>query len=327
MVLSFVRSYRNRAPRSSLGNGVRMVFWSFLLALSAGNWAGIAAEQSPPAATEATAKHSEDDQAIRAQSAEYAKAFANGDVSALARMWAEDAVFTDEAGTVYRGREAIRHQMADFFKRSGKQPLEVTVESVEFPSDTTAIEHGITCLVAAEPPDNMQKYTAVHVKRDGKWQMVSVTESPYIPQSSAEYLKSLNWLIGSWNAEGPAGKLHLKLDWVANGNIVCASFETDEKDGAKTSQTEYIYWNPRRNLVCSWQFDWTGGYGNAWWEKSGDNWICHARAVLSDGRLARANYLIQRVDDNTFSWQSTDRQLSGQRLPDTNRLLVKRAGV
>src|SRR5262249_30916237 len=216
MVLKFVGSHRIRAARNLVGRRIGIVFWSFLLICSAANWASMAAEQTPPAAAEAVAKHAEDETTIRAQSADYAKAFANGDVAALARMWAEDAVFTDEGGTVFRGREAIRNQIADFFKRNGKQPLEVTVGSVEFPSDTTAIEHGTTCLSAASPPASMQQYTAVHVKRDGKWEMVSVTESPYKAMSSAECLKSLNWLIGDWNTEGPAGKLRLKLDWVAN---------------------------------------------------------------------------------------------------------------
>src|SRR5262249_1133868 len=119
MVLKFVGLYRIHAARNLIGKRIGMVFWSFLVTCSAANWASMAAEQTPPAAAESAAKHAEDEQTIRAQSMDYAKAFAIGDVAALARMWADDAVFTDESGTVYRGREAIRSQIEDFFKRNG----------------------------------------------------------------------------------------------------------------------------------------------------------------------------------------------------------------
>ncbi len=332
MTWRFDWSYRNAGQWSlSPGNIVRIVFSSMVMVVSAfcSDWAFAAGEQPSGAAAASStsgAQHADDELAIRTHSANYALAFTKGDVAALAGMWAEDAVYTDENGTVSRGREAIRNQIADFFKNYGKQPLEVSVLSIEFPSDTTAIEHGVTKLISAQPPGNAQNYTAVHVKRNGTWQMVSVTESPYKAQSKTE-LKDLSWLIGSWNVKGPAGHLHLKSDWVADGKIICLTFETSEKDGSKTSQTEYIFWNPLRNRLCSWQFDWSGGYGTAWWEKSGSDWIGHAISVEPDGRLARANYVIRRVDDNTFSWQSTGRQLSGQRLPDTVKLLVKRDGV
>jgi uncharacterized protein (TIGR02246 family) len=326
MVLNFYRSFRNQVALNWVNKSLHIILCSLLFACPPANWSSVAAEQAPPA-TASTARHAEDEQIIRAQSADYAKSFAKGDVAALAGMWAEDAVFTDDSGGVYRGREAIRNQIADFFNKNEKQALEVTVESIEFPSETTAIEHGSTCLLTGPSPENMQQYTAVHVKRDGKWEMVSVTESPGRAMTSSECLKGLNWLIGDWNTEGPGGKLHLKSTWVANGNLISVNFDTDEKDGSKTSQTEYIYWNPRSHRICSWQFDWSGGIGDAWWEKSGEAWLGHARSLLPDGRVAHALIVIQRVDDNTFSWQSTDRQVSGQQLPDTAKLLVKKAGV
>ncbi|HEY9868128.1 MAG TPA: SgcJ/EcaC family oxidoreductase, partial [Candidatus Obscuribacterales bacterium] len=256
---------RNRSANFSWRFGLPVIPACLVCSLVAGgSGSAVLATSASTAKTESSVSgsggsHEADQQAIRKQAAEYASAFRKADTAALAEMWAPDAVYVDDAGTVYKGREAIVDEMKAFFAKFGGQPLEVVIESIEFPSDDTAIEHGITRLASAKAPHAADRYTAVHVKRDGRWQMVNVSESPLRPASGPESLRELGWLVGSWHVDGPNGTLALKAEWVGNNNIIRCTFDTQGKDGSKTSQTQFIFWNPHKRRIWSWQYDWSGG--------------------------------------------------------------------
>lgn len=321
---------RNRPAQFCGNGGFRLLSaWLVCAVIAVGGGGRVLATSNPTTnmgsgASSGVKRHAADEQAIRQQAAEYVRAFRKADTGSLAEMWAPDAVYVDDAGTVYKGREAIVDEMKAFFQKFGGQPLEVIGESIEFPADDIAIEHGITRLAGANARHAADRYTAVHVKRNGRWEMVRVSESPLRPPSGPERLRELGWLIGNWHVEGPNGTLVLKAEWVGNNNIIRCTFDTQGKDGSKTSQTQFIFWNPRKGKIWSWQYDWNGGYGAAWWERSGKAWIAHANSVEPDGRLGRANYIFRELDGDTFTWQSTSRRLSGKLLPDSAIIKVTR---
>ncbi len=278
--------------------------------------------------TAKSVNHDADEQLIRTQATDYSKAFANGDVQGLTAMWADDAVFTDQSGRVYSGREAIGKQMASFFKQYGNQPFEIKIDSLEFPADNLAIEHGASHIGSSANPMSFGTYTAVHVKRDGKWQMVNVSESPKFDAAAASgpNVSDLSWLVGNWKVEGPKGDLQIKADWVAGKKIIRCDFEATTKDGEKSTQTQFIFFDPLSKRIRSWQYDFSGGYGEARWFNSGNEWTSEGRSVQSDGTTGSARYSIKKIDDNTFSWQSTSRRLLGKSLPDSPVLTAKRVG-
>lgn len=280
------------------------------------------------AARNSAANHDADEKSIREQAAEYARAFAVSDVPALSQMWADDAVFTDQFGRVLTGRAAIADQIGSFFKAYGSQPMEVKIDSIEFPAENLAIERGVSHVGNTTNPVSFSTYTAVHVKRDGKWQMVNVSESPKFDRAAARgpQVSDLSWLIGSWNVEGPRGNLQIKADWVAGKKIIRCDFNATNKDGEKSTQTQFIFYDPLFKRIRSWQYDWSGGYGESRWFNSGNDWTAEGCSVQSDGSTGSARYLIKKVDENTFSWQSTSRRLLGRQLPDTPVLTAKRTG-
>lgn len=287
----------------------------------------IAAKKDGKKSAGKTVSHDADEQIIRAQAADYSRAFANGDVDALVAMWADDAVFTDQQGRVYVGRNAIADQMASFFKTCGKQTIEIKIDSLQFPADNVAVEHGVSHIGSSNNPASFGTYTAIHVKRDG-WKMVSVTEAPKFDPSTSAFpaINDLSWLIGDWKVEGPRGDLQIKADWVAGKKIIRCTFDATTKDGQKTSQTQFIFYDPLLKRIRSWQFDWNGGYGESRWLKSGKEWMAEGCSVQSDGTTGSARYLINQLDANTFSWQSTSRRIMGRQIPDTPVLTAKRVG-
>jgi uncharacterized protein (TIGR02246 family) len=267
--------------------------------------------------------HASDEAVLRAAAAEYAQSFAAAAVDKLAGLWADAAILIDQSGHVFRGKEEIKNQYAAFFARYGAQPLEISVESIDFPGNDTAIETGISRLKNSSSPLATARYLALHVKRDGKWLMESVTESPYAAATNGEYLKPLSWLAGNWKAEGTAGAVKVCIDW-ANKNVMSINVEATAKDAAKSSHSEFIYWNPQTKRINSFQFDAEGGTSKKCWEEAGDNWIVHASSIQADGSESKADYLIKKIDSDSFTWQSKRRSLSGVDLPDTGELKITR---
>ncbi len=85
------------------------------------------------------------------------------------------------------------------FEEAKDSKMAIDVESVQFVSPNVAVEHGTARVLQAEQEPIESQYTAVYVKRDGKWLLdrVSEEDKPVI-QSHYEQLKELEWMIGSW---------------------------------------------------------------------------------------------------------------------------------
>jgi len=266
--------------------------------------------------------HNSDEQIIRSQAGEYSKAFAAADAKAIADFWTPDATFIDIIGKEHKGRSAIEQYFTNIFKLFGAQPLELAVESISFPADNIAIEQGNCRLAEGYSSGNMSRYTAIHVKNNGKWLMASVTETNYA-SSSTDSLKDLDWLIGSWTATGKNNTtVHFITNWAANGKFIRCVYLTG--DNLTPDEMEVIGWNPRIGRVVSWIFDATGGFGYGKWLRDGKSWIKNANSVEVDGTVSSGIYIIKKIDDNHFTWRSIGRNLDGKTLVDTPEIPVTR---
>lgn len=266
--------------------------------------------------TAAIASSGNDEAAIRQQAQEYARLFAAAETDKLSALWDDNAVFVDQFGNSFKGKSAIRNQYLEFFSRNAKQPLEISVKSIEFPAENMAIEQGTSRLSGASA---ITEYIATHAKKNGKWLIETVTETPDHAKSNSEYLKPISWLSGEWKAEGNTD-LIVKFDWV-NENILSCKTDAKVAGASKQSHNEFIYWNPLMSCINSWQFDSEGGVARKWWEKSSNAWVIHAVAIQADGTLGRADYIVTQQDNNdSFVWQSCKRSLAGVDLPDTKKM-------
>ena len=140
------------------------------------------------------------DAAIRASADLFMKAFDGGDAKAVAELWTSNGTMADDRGEIYKGRSAIEQQYAEFFKAYPGAKMQVTITSIDFPTSTMAVEDGtaqVTVPGQAAPPV-ASRYTAVHVKEDGKWRMATVRETAIPLPSNYGRLEDLSWLIGTW---------------------------------------------------------------------------------------------------------------------------------
>jgi uncharacterized protein (TIGR02246 family) len=273
------------------------------------------------------ADQAEDEAAIRANAEAYAAAYNKHDAKAVAAMWSPDAVYTHPAtGEEAVGREAIEKVFAESLADLGEAKLEVKVDSVQFVSPNVAIENGTARIVRPKEEPEESNYTAVNVKRDGKWLLDRVTEEepPAPAPSNYERLKDLEWMVGSWVDQDENATIQTDCAWTKNQNFMNRSFAVVVGDQVDLAGIQIIGWDPAAKKIRSWIFDSDGGFAEGSWTRKGDRWLIQQKGTLPDGSKSSAVNIITRVDDDSFTWQSVQREVNGDILPNVDEVLVVR---
>ena len=167
--------------------------------------------------------------------ASYVQAFNRHDAEALADHWSPDAVYLNRTtGEEVVGRAAIAEQFSALLEEQPELQLEVSVESIQFISPSVAVEHGRTTLLAPNAEPEEIDYTAVNVKRDGKWLLDRVTDkaSETVP-SHYEQLKELEWMVGEWTGDTDNAEVELDCNWTKNQNFLTRAFKISLDDGTR----------------------------------------------------------------------------------------------
>lgn len=293
----------------------------------------VAWQQQPrrpaPAPLERTAQRASDkaadEQAIRATAEAYIKAFNAQDAQALAALWTIDGDYMDETGEIYKGREAIARRFADLFQEASPAKLEIDVESVSFLSPDVALENGTARVTPSQGEPTSARYTAVHVKRDGRWMLASVRDSAPIQESGPAKLKQLAWLIGQWTASGDDQSMQTKCEWIAGERFISRAYSISRGGKVVRSGLQIIGWDPLGGQIVSWQFDSEGGFGSGSWTRDGRRWLITSIGTLPDGTETLATNILAPLDADSFTWQSTGRVVGGATLPDTEPVKLTRA--
>lgn len=257
----------------------------------------------------------------------FVDAFQKEDAKACAGFWAPDGDYTDLDGRVMKGREAIEKDFAQVFAANDGLKVRIEIGSIRFPTPDTAIEDGVTSVMAANGGlPNRARYTNFLVKRDGKWLLTSVHESAYVPPSNADHLRPLDWMIGEWaqDTKDPhAGRVI--FEWTPDRNFIMGSRAIAVDGTMLFSGTERLGWDAAGKFIRSWSFEADGGFAEGTWKAQGDNaWAVATSTVLANGSLMTSTNTITRTDANTVTWQATGRTLDGKPLPDSSTVTMKR---
>jgi uncharacterized protein (TIGR02246 family) len=272
------------------------------------------------------ADQSEEEAAIRKNVETYVVAYNDRDAEKLASFWSPDAVYMNpKTGEEVVGLQAITDQFTSIFADGGDGKLSVEVQSVDFISPTVAVEHGTAVVVRPDTKPENTSYSAVHVKRDGKWLLdrVSEEEAPVV-HSSYEQLKKLEWMVGRWTSAEDNAEIEVDCDWTKNQNFLTRAFKISIDGEASFSGMQLIGWDPMEKTVRSWTFDSNGTFAEATWQKKGDRWFLRNRGVLPDGRPATMINVMKQLDDNSFTWQTIERTAGEELLPNIDEIQIVR---
>jgi uncharacterized protein (TIGR02246 family) len=288
-----------------------------------------AAEQKKAAAKSEAAKAAPDNTAdeveIRANVAAFAKAYNGHDAKAVAELFAPSARIVTEEDEVVEGREAIGQVFEGVFADDPQTHIEVTISSIKFIGADLALEVGSTKTTPApgETPD-YARYTVLHFKRNGKWLMELARDTEGEPPTNHDRLQPLESLIGDWVDESPDAVVMTSYRWTDDKQFILGEFKVQIAGRPAMSGTQRIGWDPLARQIRSWVFDTEGGFGEGLWTRDGDTWIVKMTGVRSDGKVASATNSFTRVSKDRIAFESRDRVVGGESMPDSGQIPIVR---
>ena len=195
-----------------------------------------------------------------------------------------------------------------------------TVESIRFPSKDTAIEEGYAQSYKGDAQEpTASRYSVLHVREGARWLMAVLREWP----DEGVSLRDLDWLIGTWEAKTEDAEVRTAYAWGANKKSIRCKI-TITGTNRNVSATQVLLKDPRTGQLRSWTFDDDGGFGDADWTRDGKRWVIAATGVQADGGELTATNILSPVDKDTFTWQSTERTLDGEKMPNIPPVKVTR---
>lgn len=274
----------------------------------------------------ASADQTADEALIRKAVEEYVAAFNGGDAKKLAAMWSPEAVYTNPvSGEQVVGQEAIEKQFAAIFADGKGAKLAATTKSVQFISPGVAVENGTAKVMRPDQEPDETEYTAVYVKRDGKWLLDRVTEEDVpVVMSNYDHLKELEWMIGTWVDGDDQASVTTTCQWTKNRNFITRMYSLTVRDRIDVSGMQIVGWDPANKQIRSWVFDSDGGFGEGTWSKKDKAWHIQTTGTAPDGSKSSSVNILTYVDDNTFTWQSVNRDAGGELLPNVDEFVVVR---
>jgi uncharacterized protein (TIGR02246 family) len=280
------------------------------------------------ALAEEPAQPSPDEVAIRKAIASYVDAFNRGDAAAVANHFSETGTYIDPiSGEREIGREAITKALTERFALGNKPKLSVKIDSVRLLDGSVAIEEGTATVVGKKTPPEDSTYVAIHVKKDGKWQLDSVRETllPEPVTDESNPLDELAWMVGQWtNKSSSDASVETVCDWTMNGAFITRTFRVAVEGQPVMAGTQIIAWDPANKRIRSWVFDTDGSFGEGNWTHEENRWTIRTTNTLASGRKATGIQIITKVDDNSFTFESIGRQVDGELLPNVEPITIVR---
>jgi uncharacterized protein (TIGR02246 family) len=278
------------------------------------------------AAPQKAAGPSADEQQIQKAITNFVEQYNAHKADAVAALFAPDARMTSRDGSEINGREEIKESLEAVFAESPKIALSVVVESIRFLTSDVAVEEGSTTLFPdGETLTTKDRYTVLHVKKEGKWQMQAVRVQEEETLSAYGELRSLEWLLGEWIDEGEEETVKANFKWDENKSFLLEEFQVIRNGDVVLKGSQRIGWDPQSKQIRSWAFDSAGGFGEATWTQIDEaRWICKAKAVRTDGAPASATRTLTRISKERVLWAATDRLIGSDPLPDLEVTMVRK---
>jgi uncharacterized protein (TIGR02246 family) len=256
--------------------------------------------------------------------------YSAANAEALAELFLEDASIIDPDGNETRGKPAVAEMYATAFQESPGLKVQSRVDEVRFLTPDVARIHGESQLSSATgDASEFNKFSALLVRRDGKWKIAEIRESIAPPADVTPYerLQELEWMVGDWVDESDNGRVQSSVRWADNQSYLVRTYKIEMQGEKGASGTMFIGWDPQSGQIKSWLFDSNGGHGDGLWTRTGEKeWVVKAQGVLRDGRPTSATQIHAILNKDSVKTSSIDRIIGGQVAPDiVDVVMVRRA--
>ena len=253
-------------------------------------------------------------------------AFNSEKVDDLAAMFLPEGELIDEQGTVYKGQEAIKDLLKNFFAKFPGTQMEVLVDSVRLVGPV-AIQEGTRLTSSKDGSNASVRFVSVMLKSDKGWRIASIHDfadetAPEV--SPGEFLNPLDWLIGDWINEGTDARVKISYKRSEDNNFILGDISVNRNDQSVMKSTQRIGWDPRLGKPRSWTFDSDGGFAEATWTDTEAGWVVQSTAVTPDGLTGSANVTITIGENGRYVMSGKNRLVGNSQEPDYEITVVKK---
>ena len=251
------------------------------------------AERAAPAAQSASAAqpaHQQDEQSIRQLADAFTKSYNAKDAKTLASLFAPNAEIVDETGDAFQGRENIERVFGGIFKEHPKGKIEISIKSIRFVTPLTI--------------------------------MASARDLADEENSGQDQLQQLDWLIGDWVDESPDAMVVTSYHWTDNHQFILGDFTVQIGGNPAMTGSQRFGWDPLTKQIRCWVFDSQGGFAEGAWAREGNRWIAKMNGVTREGKPASATNITTMLSKDRMTWQSRDRLIGGERMPDVEEVPI-----
>ncbi len=264
--------------------------------------------------------------AVLANDRAYEAAYARADAKAMAAFFAADAEYTTDDGRAFSGAEAIEGAIRAGLAANRGSKLAIAVDSVRMLGPETLLEKGSTTVTAKNGETNSARYTAIHIKKDDKWKISQLIESPVPDLTPREHLEELAWLIGEWEDNDKTNdvNVHSHYLWARGGNFLTRNVTVKHGREVTLEGWQVIGWDPVEERLRAWTFDSDGGFSNGYFTRDGDRWLLRETGVTSDGSRTSADNTFTKLSADRMTWESNNRTLDGDPQPSIGRIEINR---
>ena len=131
-------------------------------------------------------------------------------------------------------------------------------------------------------------------------------------------------MVGSWMDRDERATIQTDCEWTKNKSFMTRSFAMVIGDRVNMAGMQIIGWDPAAKLIRSWVFDSDGGFSEGKWKRKGDRWLIQQVGTLPDGGKSSAVNVLKKIDNDSFTWQSVERSVDGEPLPDVGEVMIVR---
>ncbi len=259
-----------------------------------------------------------DSAAIAALGESYVKAFNQGDAKAISEFWLPNADYIDLDGVHHKGREAITKLFADFLAANKGVQVRVDSEALSFPTPDTAVEDGLSIVTTAQGGSpSVARYSNLLVRKDGKWFLATVRETPVGRPDRSSELGALGWMLGEWQTVTKQGeKILLSVEPGPNGNFLIIRRTILSNDTPVSGSVQWVAWDASTGGVRSWDFEDDGGFGESQWKQQGDAWTLDSVHTLRNGTKITSSQTLTPNQDGSVTVSSANPAAKDQKTPD-----------
>jgi uncharacterized protein (TIGR02246 family) len=310
--------------------GFRTAMAALICAALAAGWLMLSGERSGSAeqlpmrvatqtAPTAAADRPDDRTAVQKALDNFIAAFNKGDGKTVAAQWTNEGEYISDEGVTFRGRAALAKAYSEFFAKNSGNSLVVEVDTIRFPSKDTAVVEGHFKLKKAKGELIVSRCSFLYAREDGNWLIAIAREWP----GDGLTLRDLEWLIGTWETKREDAAVSTKYEWTANKSFIRCQFSIT-KEGQSETGMQMIGKDPTTGALHVWTFDDNGGIGDTDITRDGKKWVHSASGVTANGQVLTATNILTPIDADSFLFQSVERTMDDESLPDLPPVKVVR---